>query len=261
MRLDNLMVGGILTARATRAQLAARMVADCEQAASGALALPRIVMSSNGYFIARYHADPAFRDLVASADIVDADGMPLVLASRLFCKPPLPERVATTDFVHDAAAVSGGHNLRFYFLGARPGIAEKAAEAIERRHDGVQIVGSRHGYFTKADEADICDAVRAARTDVLWVGLGSPLQEGFAVRNRKRLAGVAWIKTCGGLFDHCAGTVPRAPGWMQRFSLEWLHRAAREPRRLGGRYLRTNPVAAYHLFTKTYDVGSPESVS
>ncbi|RYG14109.1 MAG: glycosyltransferase [Burkholderiales bacterium] len=236
------------------------MVADCELAASGALALPRIVMSSNGYFIARYHSDAAFRDLVASADIVDADGMPLVLASRMFCKPPLLERVATTDFVHDAAAAAGGHNLRFYFLGARPGVAEKAAEELVRRHDGVQIVRSRHGYFNEADEASICEDIRAARTDVLWVGMGSPMQEAFAVRNRKRLAGVAWIKTCGGLFDHCAGRVPRAPAWMQRFSLEWLHRAATEPRRLGGRYLRTNPVAAYHLLTKTYDVGSEESV-
>jgi exopolysaccharide biosynthesis WecB/TagA/CpsF family protein len=87
--------------------------------------------------------------------------------------------------------------------------------------------------------------------DVLWLGLGSPLQESFAVRNRLRLKGVGWIRTCGGMLDYYSGRAPRAPLWMQKAGLEWLFRSAQEPQRLGSRYLRTNLPALYHLLTKT----------
>ncbi|WP_157099224.1 WecB/TagA/CpsF family glycosyltransferase, partial [Novosphingobium rosa] len=117
----------------------------------------------------------------------------------------------------------------------------------------LQIVGVRHGYFSDADIPAICAAVRRSGADVLWVGMGTPLQEHFAVKAREHLAGVAWIRTCGGLFDHYGGGVSRAPDWMQATGLEWLYRAAREPLRLGVRYLVTNPRAAYHLATKTHD--------
>jgi exopolysaccharide biosynthesis WecB/TagA/CpsF family protein len=132
-------------------------------------------------------------------------------------------------------------------------VAATAAEQIRRVHPGLELAGVRHGYFSAAEEADICADIRARHTDVLWVGLGSPHQEAFAVRNRERLAGLGWIRTCGGLFDHHAGTTRRAPLWLQTMGLEWLHRAVQEPNRLALRYIRTNPVALYHLVTKTHD--------
>ncbi|WP_202800499.1 WecB/TagA/CpsF family glycosyltransferase [Novosphingobium sp. Rr 2-17] len=185
--------------------------------------------------------------------MIDADGMPLVLASRMFCKRPLPERIATTDFLLDAAAEATRSGIRFYLLGARPGVAARAAEHLRYRFPGLQIVGTRHGFFERSDLPKICAKVIESGADVLWLGLGAGLQETIALECRDRLPGVAWVRTCGGLFDHYGGGVSRAPGWMQRSGMEWAYRAAREPLRLGWRYLITNPQAAWHLLTKTHD--------
>jgi N-acetylglucosaminyldiphosphoundecaprenol N-acetyl-beta-D-mannosaminyltransferase len=250
-QVPRLIVGGVGVAHATRQQLAQVMVADAALADQGALPRPRFVTSVNGFAIALYHRDRAFRALMDQADIIDADGMPLVMASKLFHRDPLVERVATTDFVHDASALAARHGVRFFFLGARPGVAQQAADTLLAEHPGLQIVGVRNGYYKPEEEPALLEEIKASGAHVLWVGLGSPRQEQFAVRNLAALAGLAWVRTCGGLFDHIAGVHPRAPDWMQRHGLEWLHRLIREPRRLGPRYLVTNPVAAFHLLTKT----------
>jgi N-acetylglucosaminyldiphosphoundecaprenol N-acetyl-beta-D-mannosaminyltransferase len=251
--LARVSIGGIPTLRITRADLARQMAADVEAARAGTLALPKVVVSSNGAVIARYHREPTFRALLDQADMIDADGMPLVLASRLMLKVPLVERVATTDFIDDACAVATARGYRFFFLGGQAGVAAAAAERLAESHPGLEVVGVRDGYFTPEMVADLCAEVVALRTDVLWVGLGSPLQEAFAVSHRDKLAGLGWIRTCGGLFDHRAGVFPRAPVWMQNIGLEWLHRATLEPVRLGTRYMSTNPSAVFHLLTKTHD--------
>ena len=247
------MIGGIRTSRMTRTELAAAMLADVLRARAGGLPVPKVVVSSNGLVISSYHRDRAFRALVDQADIVDVDGMPLVFATKLFWRRSLSQRVATTDFIRDAAAAAAAAGVRFYFLGGKPGVGEIAARNLQRAFPALEIVGIRDGYFAEGEEADICREIVASGADVLWLGLGSPKQERFAIRHRERLAGLAWIKTCGGLFDHVSASVPRAPGWMQAAGLEWLYRAILEPRRLGLRYLRTNPQAVYHLLTKTRD--------
>ena len=250
---ETVLIGGIPTLRANRQELTAKMVADCALARSGQMATPRVLVSSNGSVIARFHRDAAFRDLIMKADGVDADGQPLIIASRRFSKTPLTERVATTDFIHDAARAAAANGLRFYFLGAKPGIAQIAADHLRDLHPGLQIVGMRDGYFDPDEEDQICRDIVGLGADVLWVGLGSPAQESFAIRNREKLAGLGWIKTCGGLFDHYSGQISRAPMWMQKAGLEWLYRAIKEPGRLGPRYLATNLPALYHLITATSD--------
>jgi N-acetylglucosaminyldiphosphoundecaprenol N-acetyl-beta-D-mannosaminyltransferase len=249
-----LLVGGIPTTRLTRAELAELMSTDARQARAGVLRQPHVVVSSNGAVIAAFHHDAKFRELMLASDIIDADGMPLVIATRLLCEEPLKERVATTDFINDASDIAVRDGLKFYFLGAKPGVAEKAAAHFRDRHPGLQIVGVRHGFFSREDEAAICEEVVSLGVDVLWVGLGSPLQEDFAQRNRERLQGLAWIRTCGGMFDHYSGRFKRAPKWMQAAGLEWLHRTFNEPLRLGMRYMKTNLPAFYYLATKTTDV-------
>jgi exopolysaccharide biosynthesis WecB/TagA/CpsF family protein len=229
------------------------MAVDTRLARNGLLEEPRVVTSANGSVVAAYNSDPEFRALIDQADIVDVDGMPLVFATYLFCKEPLRERTATTDFLLDATAMSAREGIRFFFLGARPGVAARAAIHLRNRFPGAQIVGTRHGYFSEDEAPDICKGIVSLGTDVLWVGTGSPWQERFAIRYRSHLQGLAWIRTCGGLFDHYGGGVSRAPEWMQWAGLEWLYRAAREPLRLGRRYLLTSPVALYHLATKTHD--------
>ncbi len=119
----DIMVGGVRSIRATRAELAEVMVSDVFAARSGLLPLPKLVVASNGAVIAQYHKDAAFKALIDAADIVDVDGMPSVFATRLFCKVPLSERIATTDFILDACDAAASNGVRFYMLGGKDGVA------------------------------------------------------------------------------------------------------------------------------------------
>nr|WP_274617649.1 WecB/TagA/CpsF family glycosyltransferase [Nesterenkonia sp. AY15] len=180
------------------------------------------------------------------ADWIHADGMPVVLASRL-TKTVLPERVSTTDFFHDAAEAATDARLSFYMLGGTETQNSRVVAAVRRQYPNLMIAGAHHGYFEDEDSAAVCADIRASGADVLWVGLGKPRQEHWSVMNRELLAGVTWIKTCGGLYSFLTGDAPRAPKWMQATSLEWLFRTSKDPKRLLARYLGTNPVAAYRL--------------
>ncbi|WP_457107431.1 WecB/TagA/CpsF family glycosyltransferase [Methylobacterium sp. P5_C11] len=248
-----LRIGGIPTTVISRKQLAQQMQGDCRSALSGRLAEPKLVMASNGSVIARYHFNNSFRNSLSKASIIDADGASLVFASRLFCRIPLPERVATTDLIHDCAELASREQIRFYFLGGKPGVASRASQRLKLLYPNLHVVGCRDGYFDRADEDKICSDILRSGAQVLWLGLGSPLQEEIACSWQSKLAGLAWIRTCGGLFDHIAEDVPRAPRWMQDAGLEWLYRMYQEPRRLSLRYLWSNPVAVFHLLTKTSD--------
>jgi N-acetylglucosaminyldiphosphoundecaprenol N-acetyl-beta-D-mannosaminyltransferase len=256
--IGNLVVGGIKTARINRQQLTNLMIEDCMGARLGRRQKPRVLIASNGSVIARYHSDKQFRCNVDQADLVDADGMPLVLASRIFCRAPLAERVATTDFINDAAVAAAKSGLRFYFLGGKPGVAETARDKLMETYPGLQVVGTQHGYFSDAEIDAVCADILEKKTDVLWIGLGSPRQEALAIQLRDKLPEVGWIRTCGGLFDHVSEAVPRATQRMQSMGLEWLHRMMVEPRRLAWRYVTTNPVACFHLLTKTFDWVEPD---
>jgi exopolysaccharide biosynthesis WecB/TagA/CpsF family protein len=165
-------------------------------------------------------------------------------------RAPIPERSATTDFLHDAAAMAETHGLRFFLLGATEEVNAACAATLDRSYPDLVIAGRRHGYFGAADEAAICDEINRSRADVLWVGLGVPLEYEFCERNRDTLK-AGWIVTCGGCFNFATGAYRRAPGWMQRTGLEWLHRVWREPRRLFWRYAITNPLAFFLLLTRT----------
>jgi exopolysaccharide biosynthesis WecB/TagA/CpsF family protein len=246
-------VGGAMIAPLSRAQWAAEMSRVCIAARENPRA-PFVVFSVNGQVIAKRCLEPDYRALLEQADALDADGQPLVIASRLLTRTPLPERVATTDFFHDAAMLAEAQGLRFFFLGATPENIEVAVARIKTLYPKLAIAGYRNGYFTAGDEAAIIKQIVTAQTDVLWVGLGVPRQEAFVLRNRQALTGVGWVKTCGGLFDYFTPHVKRAPRWMQACALEWLFRSLQEPRKYLWRYLTTNPVALWMLLTRTRDV-------
>jgi N-acetylglucosaminyldiphosphoundecaprenol N-acetyl-beta-D-mannosaminyltransferase len=246
-------VGGLPTAVLTREGLAQTMVRDCFAArASGPSWRPRLVFSSNGQGLALSKRDARFADAMAKADIIHADGMSVVFASRLLASDALPERVATTDFIFDACKAAEMSGLTFYFLGGREEDNARAVAWVRSRYPGLTMVGRHHGFFRDDGEEDVLADIRAARPDVLWLGLGKPRQELTALRWRDRLGGVGWIKTCGGMFDYYSGRSRRAPSWMQRCGLEWLFRSFQEPR-LGKRYLMTNLTAAHLLLTQTHD--------
>lgn len=246
------MVGGLPTAVVTAKELTELMVRDCLEARDeGAAWRPRLVFSSNGQGIVLAARDAAFAKAMAEADIVHADGMPVVFASRLMCARALPERIATTDFIFDACEAAERNGLSFYFLGGRDEDNARAVAWFTSRYPKLKIAGRHDGYYAESDEDRIIAGIAATKPDVVWLALGKPRQEFLAVKMRDRLAGVGWIKTCGGLFDYYSGRSARAPVWMQRSGLEWLFRAMQEPR-LAKRYLATNLSAAYFLLTRTH---------
>lgn len=175
------------------------------------------------------------------ASLVLADGMPVVLASRLLGSA-LPQRVPGSDLAPALfAAATVQRPLRVYLLGAAPGVAEVAARKIEQSWPAVQVVGtfSPPLGFEKDQQqnCEILERIAAARPDLLIVGLGAPKQELWLAAHRKEIrASVALA--IGATIDFLAGERSRAPVWMQRCGLEWLHRVLSEPRRLAGRYAR-----------------------
>ena len=214
------MVGGIETACVSRHQLGGLMGGDC-LAARGGRRAPRLVFATNGHAIAMAALDQKFRKTFAKADLVHADGEPVVAASKLLTATPVPERSATTDFLFDAAKAAAEHGLTFFLLGSTEDINARAAAKVTDA--GVTIVGRRNGYFTRAEETAIVDAINASGADVLWVGLGVPFEYEFCLRNKSRLK-VGWVITCGGCFNFAAGDYQRAPVWMQKCGREWAFR-------------------------------------
>lgn len=247
-------VGGLPIVALSRAQWADLVVAEALKRRTRDGNGPRFYTSANGNVISRYARDPQFRDLLDQADGIDADGQPVVIASRLLTHTPIPERAATTDTFHDIAKAGAPHGIRFYLLGGEDAINGAAASAAADNNPGLVMAGRRHGYFSLKDEDAIVAAINAAAPDVLWVGLGMPREQAFVVRNRYRLTNVGVVKTCGGLFDFVAGKNPRAPQWMQDHALEWLFRVYQEPRRLIWRYATTNVHSLVLIAARTRDV-------
>jgi N-acetylglucosaminyldiphosphoundecaprenol N-acetyl-beta-D-mannosaminyltransferase len=178
------------------------------------------------------------RDAYDDASLVLADGLPLVIASRLV-RQPLPQRVAGSDLVPQLFAA--GKPLKVFLLGAAPGVAHAAAARIEHLWPTVQVVGTCSpplGFETDAAENErILAAIADSRPDLLIVGFGAPKQELWVHRFRHELA--AKVAICAGAtIDFLAGHRRRSPVWMRHVGLEWLYRVASEPRRLAGRYAR-----------------------
>jgi exopolysaccharide biosynthesis WecB/TagA/CpsF family protein len=236
-------MGGFQVAVLDRQAAARTMI----EAASTRRGRPFYFTSINGEVIARASMDGAMAALFASADQILADGQPLVLASRWLCRAPLPERVATTDLFHDVARLAENSGTTFYLLGADEAENCRAAAEVLSAYPRLNIVGRSHGYLVgPALDAKLAEIDRLA-PDILWLGLGVPLEQKFVRDFADRLPNVGLIKTSGGLFNFLSGRNRRAPRWMQRAGFEWLWRTLLEPRRLFWRYLTTNPRALYAI--------------
>jgi N-acetylglucosaminyldiphosphoundecaprenol N-acetyl-beta-D-mannosaminyltransferase len=163
--------------------------------------------------------------------MVTADGAGVVLASRILGNP-VPERVAGYDLMTECLQEAAEKGIPVYFLGARPQVLKQAVNKAQKRFPGLNVAGSRHGYFHEDDEEDIVQEIRSLKPSLLLVALGVPKQEKWISRYREKLPPCAVIGV-GGSFDVLAGKLTRAPGWMQRAGLEWLYRLAKEPARIG----------------------------
>jgi N-acetylglucosaminyldiphosphoundecaprenol N-acetyl-beta-D-mannosaminyltransferase len=187
---------------------------------------------------------PELLDILRRADLVVADGMPVVWASK-FLGTPLRERVAGSDLVPALAAATRSRPLSCYFLGGRGDIAARAAQILQEKYPNLHIAGVDASFVHVAGEAlwdapetdqVIVDKINQSHPDILFIALGNPKQEIWFDRNRFRLQVPVSIGV-GGTFEFIVGTVPRAPLWMQKAGLEWVHRIIQDPWRLWKRYL------------------------
>ena len=193
-------VGGLPIAVIDRAE-SARLMLDIAVARRNSNEPAVVFTSANGQVLSMCARDVHIRNLFLAADLIHADGMPLVFASRLLCTTPLPERVATTDLFHDVAKMAQTRGATFFLLGATSSIIEQAVRRARMLYPGLKIVGYCNGYFGRDQETHVIDAINDARPDILWLGMGAPSEQLFAIRNRNRLRNVGLIKTSGGLFD------------------------------------------------------------
>lgn len=182
--------------------------------------------------------DPALAAIIRSCDLVNADGMSIVWASRLLGRP-LPERVTGIDLMDALLARAAELGWPVYFLGAQPDVVQRVVEVEVARHQGLIVAGFRDGYWNADEEDEVVGKVAAACPEVLFLAIPSPAKEEFLARHRDQLS-IPFVMGVGGSFDVVAGVTSRAPLWMQRFGLEWVHRLILEPRRMFKRYLVGN---------------------
>jgi N-acetylglucosaminyldiphosphoundecaprenol N-acetyl-beta-D-mannosaminyltransferase len=194
------------------------------------------------------------RALLRSADCVFCDGAGVALAARFLGIDHL-HRITYADWTWQLAAFAEPRGFTFYFLGARPGVAEKAAARLKERHPDLQIVGTHHGYFDKTtgspENEVVVQAINAVKPNILIVGFGMPVQERWLMENWDRIdANVAL--TAGAMFDYISGELRRGPRWMTDHGLEWLARLIIEPRRLWKRYLIGNPLFLWRVLKQRF---------
>ncbi len=203
---------------------------------------PALVVTPNAQHIVLLRTDKDFRAAYAGADLTVADGLPLVWLSRLV-RCPLKERVAGADILPAFASIAARKGYRVAFLGAAPEVAAKAAEILEKKHPGLKVAAAISppiGFDRDpAACAAVLAAVREARPDVLFVGLGTPKGETWAWRN-KAAAGAPVTICVGAAFDFITGIQKRAPLALQQIGLEWLFRLFHDPYRLWKRYTLGN---------------------
>lgn len=207
------------------------------------------IATVNVDFIVNALGDDSIMQMLQRADLSLNDGMPLVWAARALDMEQR-ERVAGSDLVPALGERAAAQGWRVHLFGGPPGVADRAAELLRSRHAGLKISSESGPMISDVEAIDdrVLDDIAAVDADVLCVALGNPKQERFIAAHRERL-GTPVMIGIGGSLEMLLGDLRRAPGWAQRSGLEWLFRAAQEPRRLGRRYARDAFVFGPQLVT------------
>ena len=182
--------------------------------------------------------DGELRRVLMSADLVTADGMAVVWASRLLGSP-LKERVTGIDIFARLIGHAERRGSSVYLLGGHDEAVGRIVTRFRSEHPNLRVAGYRNGYFDAGETDAVVEQIRESGADLLFVAMGSPMQEIFIASNLTA-SGARFALGVGGAFDHLSGLSRRAPKWMQRAGLEWLYRLLSEPRRLWRRYLIGN---------------------
>ncbi len=238
---------GIRFHAVSEAQLVERVASAARAGRGGRIVTPNLD------YLRRLVREGAFREICAAVDLCVADGMPLVWASKLQ-RTPLPERVAGSNLIWSLNRRAASEGLRVFLLGGNPGTAERAAEVLCEAYPDLRIVGTHCppvGFERNREQyAALLGALEAADPQLVFVALGAPKQERLIAELFPRWPHAWWIGV-GISFSFVTGEVRRAPRWIQRLGLEWLHRLAQEPRRLFRRYLVDDLPFAFVLFARS----------
>jgi N-acetylglucosaminyldiphosphoundecaprenol N-acetyl-beta-D-mannosaminyltransferase len=245
---DTVTVGGLRFAALTEGEVVHRVRTAIARGIGGRIATPNVDI------LRRAALDSEVRADLESADLLVADGAPLIWAARL-AGTPLPERVTGSGLIWALSAGLAQDGSSIYLLGGDPrtGGATRAATRLLDRYPGLRIAGAQSPAFHFEEDPHalqrVLSRVVEAEPDLVYLGLGFPKQERLIAQLRPVLPS-SWFLGCGAAINFVAGDCRRAPVWMQRVGMEWAHRLASEPRRLAGRYLRDDlPYAARLLCT------------
>ncbi|GAB4230614.1 MAG: exopolysaccharide biosynthesis glycosyltransferase VpsK [Ekhidna sp.] len=185
----------------------------------------------------------ALYESVRDADMVNADGMAVVWASK-FLGDPLPERVAGIDLMIRLVELSAKEGFKIFFFGAKEQVVSKVVDRYKAEYGENIVAGYRNGYYNKDEEENIAKEIAASNADILFVAITSPKKEIFLNRY-KHILNIPFTMGVGGSFDVVAGETKRAPVWMQNLGLEWFYRFIQEPKRMWKRYLIGNTIFVY----------------
>lgn len=189
-----------------------------------------------------------YRELLNQTDLIYADGVSVVWASRLLGGCPL-EKITGRDWIYDFCALASQKKLRIYILAGKPGVVQHANANLTQQFPDLKIVGWHNGYLDKDSRTHVLQSIKETNADVLFVGMGAPFQEQWIAKHREEIsAPVCW--GVGALFDYVAGQEPPVPGWLEYLALEWLWRLVVDPLGKWRRYLVGNPLFLYRLFRR-----------
>ncbi|MGN0182150.1 MAG: WecB/TagA/CpsF family glycosyltransferase [Candidatus Ornithomonoglobus sp.] len=186
------------------------------------------VYTPNSEILMVAYKEPEFAKLLNDAELLTADGIGVVYASRILGRP-ISERAAGYDIACDVLDRIKGTDHSVFLFGGKPGVAEIAKEKLEEKYPGLKIAGMRNGYFKPEEEPEIVREINESGADLLFVCLGAPKQEQWLARNAEGLKGIRVAMGIGGSLDVFAGTVLRAPEWYCDHGLEWFYRLKKEP--------------------------------
>lgn len=186
-----------------------------------------MIVAINPEKVVKAQTDEALKELLNEAEMPIADGIGVVLASR-WRVGKVRERVTGVETMLHLCRHAAARGYPVFLLGAKPGVAEKAARILQSRYPGLQVAGTQHGYFD--DDREVVEQINRSGARILFVAMGSPRQEYWIRKHRDDLA-PRILQGVGGSLDVICGHIPRAPEWMQRMGLEWLYRLIKEPSR------------------------------
>lgn len=206
---------------------------------------PATVFYANVHTLNLAVRDPAFRTVLNGASLVLNDGSGMALGARLQGSS-FPANLNGTDFNPQILGLAARRRWPVYLLGAAPGVAEEAARRLADRIEGLQIVGTRAGFFEEAEVPGVLAGIRESGAELVMVAMGNPLQEEWLTRYLAATGARVGVGV-GAFLDFAAERVARAPAWMNRLGVEWLYRLYQEPGRMWRRYLLGNPLFVARL--------------